>query len=48
MASAQPSPTFAPALDLAAGERVHWQLLARSDLRLLRLAAPPATLKPKK
>jgi hypothetical protein len=36
------------ALDLAAGERVQWQLLARSDLRLLRLAAPPATLKPKK
>jgi hypothetical protein len=37
-----------PALDLAAGERVQWQLLARSDLRLVRLAAPPATLKPKK
>jgi hypothetical protein len=25
---------------LAAGERVQWQLLARSDLRLVRLAAP--------
>jgi hypothetical protein len=43
----QPPPAFAPALDLVAGERVQWQLLARSDLRLVRLAAPPATLKPK-
>jgi len=39
---------LAAALDLAAGERVQWQLLARSDLRLLRLAAPPAILKRKK
>lgn len=39
---------LAAALDLAAGELVQWQLLARSDLRLLRLAAPPATLKRKK
>jgi hypothetical protein len=39
---------LAAALDLTAGEQVQWQLLARSDLRLLRLEAPPATLKPKK
>jgi hypothetical protein len=39
---------LAAALDVQAGELVQWQLLARSDLRLLRLAAPPATLKPKK
>lgn len=38
---------LAAALDLAAGERVQWQLLARSDLRLLRLDAPPPTLKRK-
>jgi hypothetical protein len=31
---------LAAALDLAAGEEVQWQLLARSDLRLKRLAAP--------
>ena len=31
---------LAAALDLAAGERVQWQLLDRSDLRLKRLAAP--------
>jgi hypothetical protein len=30
----------AAALDLSAGEQVQWQLLARSDLRLLRLEAP--------
>ena len=28
---------LASALDLQAGERVRWQLLARSDLRLIRL-----------
>ena len=39
---------LAAALDLTAGEPVQWQLLARSDLRLLRLEAPPATLKRKK
>jgi hypothetical protein len=33
---------LAAALDLQAGERVRWQLLARSDLRLIRLAPPPA------
>jgi len=27
---------------LQAGERVRWQLLARSDLRLIRLEAPQA------
>lgn len=39
---------LAAALDVQAGELVQWQLLARSDLRLLRLEAPPATLKTKK
>jgi hypothetical protein len=33
---------LAAALDLQAGERVRWQLLARSDLRLIRLEPPPA------
>jgi hypothetical protein len=33
---------LAAALDLAAGERVRWQLLARSDLRLIRLNPSPA------
>lgn len=33
---------LAAALDLQAGERVRWQLLARSDLRLIRLNPPPA------
>ena len=33
---------LASALDLQAGERVRWQLLARSDLRLIRLNPPPA------
>jgi hypothetical protein len=33
---------LAAALDLGAGERVRWQLLARDDLRLIRLEAPPA------
>lgn len=39
---------LAAALDLAAGEQVQWQLLARSDLRLRRLAAPAASPKAKK
>jgi hypothetical protein len=33
---------LAAALDLAAGEQVQWQLLGRSDLRLMRLEAPAA------
>ena len=32
---------LAAALDLQAGERVRWQLLARSELRLIRLEPPP-------
>jgi len=39
---------LAAALDLAAGEQVQWQLRGRSDLRLQRLAAPPASPRPKK
>jgi hypothetical protein len=35
---------LAAALELAAGESVQWQLLSRSDLRLVRLDPP----KPKK
>jgi len=31
---------LAAALDFQAGERVRWQLLSRSDLRLVRLEAP--------
>jgi len=31
---------LAAALDIQAGERVRWQLLGRSELRLVRLAAP--------
>ena len=30
---------LAAALDIQAGERVRWQLLGRSELRLVRLAA---------
>lgn len=33
---------LAAALDMQAGEHVRWQLLSRSDLRLIRLEAPPA------
>lgn len=33
---------LAAALDLQAGERVRWQLLDRSDLRLIRLEPLPA------
>jgi hypothetical protein len=39
---------LAAALDLAAGEKVQWQLLDRSDLRLKRLTPTPASLRPKK
>ena len=39
---------LAAALDLQAGERVSWQLLARSDLRLIRLDPPPAKKRFKK
>lgn len=39
---------LAAALDLSAGESVQWQLLDRSDLRLIRLDAPLATLRQKK
>jgi len=31
---------LAAALDLQAGERIRWQVLGCSDLRLVRLAAP--------
>jgi hypothetical protein len=33
---------------LLAGEQVQWQLLARSDLRLKRLEAPPPSRSTKK
>jgi hypothetical protein len=39
---------LAAALDLQAQEEVQWQLLGRSDLRLMRLAAPPAKPRRKK
>lgn len=39
---------LAAALDLAAGEPVRWQLLDRSDLRLIRLAPTPAKKAKKK
>jgi hypothetical protein len=39
---------LAAALDLQAGERVRWQLLARSELRLIRLQPPPAKKRIKK
>ena len=38
---------LAAALDFQAGERVRWQLLDRSDLRLIRFNAPPAKKRPK-
>ena len=31
---------LAAALDLEAGEQVQWQLIAKSELRLLRLSSP--------
>jgi hypothetical protein len=34
---------LAAALDLQAGERIRWQVLGRSDLRLVRLEAPSPT-----
>ncbi len=39
---------LAAALDFQAGERVRWQLLDRSDLRLIRLDAPPVNKRSKK
>jgi hypothetical protein len=39
---------LAAALDLQAGERVRWQLLDRSDLRLIRLEPTPAKKTSKK
>lgn len=39
---------LAAALDLEAGEQVQWQLLARTDLRLRRLAREAATARAKK
>ena len=39
---------LAAALDLEAGERVRWQLLGRSDLRLIRLQPRPAKKLPQK
>jgi hypothetical protein len=39
---------LAAALDLMAGEKVQWQLLDRSDLRLKRLAAPAPLRRAKK
>ena len=39
---------LAAALDLQAGERVRWQLLARSELRLIRLEPPPVRKRVKK
>jgi hypothetical protein len=39
---------LAAALDLVAGERVQWQLLGRSELRLLRLAPSKPPRKAKK
>jgi hypothetical protein len=39
---------LAAALDLQAGERVRWQLLARSELRLIHLEPPPTKKRLKK
>lgn len=39
---------LAAALDLEAGEQVQWQLLNRTDLRLMRMAATPPSPKIKK
>lgn len=39
---------LASALDLQPGERLRWQLLNRSDLRLIRLEAPAPKKTPKK
>ncbi len=39
---------LAAALELRAGEPVQWQLLNRTDLRLIRLAPRPVRRRPKK
>jgi hypothetical protein len=39
---------LAAALDMQPGERLRWQLLNRSDLRLVRLDAPAPEKNPKK
>lgn len=39
---------LAAALELQAGERVRWQVLARSELRLIRLQPPPTKKRLKK
>ena len=39
---------LAAALDLQAAEPVRWQLLTRSELRLIRVAPPPVKKRPKK
>jgi len=39
---------LAAALDLQASEEVQWQLIGRSDLRLLRLSAPAALTRRRK
>jgi hypothetical protein len=39
---------LAAALDLQTGEPVRWQLLTRSELRLIRLNPPPAKKRAKK
>jgi hypothetical protein len=39
---------LAAAIDLTAGEEMQWQLLARSDLRLRRVADPVASSRKKK
>jgi len=39
---------LAAALDLAAGEKVQWQLLSRGELRLLRPTRAEARRRPKK
>jgi len=38
---------LAAALDLEHGEHVQWQLLSRTDLRLIRVSAPAPTSSPK-
>ena len=39
---------LAAAIELAPGEKMQWQLLGRSDLRLHRLATPPVASEAKK
>jgi len=39
---------LAAAMDLQAGERGRWQLLARAELRLIRLQPPPTKKRLKK